>query len=426
MARKKQDEKESPYDVLADLSDDLGFSPMGNTSYGHVENYMPTFLPELDKILGGGIPFKRITEVFAPEQTGKSTFMAYLAHVANMLGINVFWIDTEATADRDHMIQLGVDVKKTRILVPKKDDMTVQLVGEVSEKLLDAYLENDELNKNPIIIVWDSLAGTISQGEKDVDFDQEGARGLKAKAITRLVSKLTPKIGATNVSFMAVNQVRANQQQKSQYDSPYVRPGAAALDHGESLRLGLSKGKKITINASDKVYRGHTVHVETDKNKQYAPHRRIDLYLLSGYDLDTGETDAAGNEIYESLQGFDYDYNIYASALEDGIVKSKGSYKDYTMDDGTEVHKYEKDFILSMKMDKEHKIRKELFRKLMYRAFPEKIPYAENTLIDYHKWPDWDHQIDEHYAKISSELKDTDETEETTPEPEETDKETAE
>lgn len=389
MARAKKSDE--PVNEI-DLAKKLGFVQVTDSEYNHISDMVPTFIPWYDYILGGGIPFNRMTEVFAPEQVGKSTFMIGLTRILNVLGVQVYWIDTEGTADRDRLQELHVDTTKTFVSKPEKDDMTVEGVGEAMENIIKAYSSTEELKKTPIVVIWDSIGGTISQAEADISYEEEGQRGRTAAAVTKLVKKTKAILGDANISLIFINQVRQNQNMMNKYDQKFTRPGGEALNHFCSLRLELRKGAQI--KDKENVYGGHILRMVTDKSKQSRPHQKAEGYLMAG--MIVGQ-DANGEDV--TVDGLDYEYNIYMGARNLNLITTGGSYRKYVTLNGEEINMYENDFITYLKQPEGKELRKELFQRQLFHYFPTDFKPLHNRSVDVTKWPDMK-GVKEHYKEL--------------------------
>lgn len=388
MARAKKTEEKVN---VVDMAKQLGFTRVNDSEYNHIRDMVPTFIPQYDYLLGGGIAFNRMTEVFAPEQVGKSTFVMELTKVLNKMDVAVFWIDTEGTADRVRMQELGIDTDKTFVSQPEKEDMTVEGVGQYLEKLIEAYSATPELKKTPVAVIWDSIGGTISEAEADTEYGEEGARGRHAAAITKVVKKTSHLLSDINMSLIFVNQVRMNQNKMNKYDKDYIRPGGAALDHAEGLRLELRKGAQVKDN--EKTYGGHVLRMITDKSKQSRPHQKAEAYILSALPVDPDDPHSPLSD------GVDYEYNIYAEAKSLGFITTAGAYRKYVTNDGQEVNLFEKDFLKLIKSPEGAQLRKELFQKNFLHYFPEDFKPLHNETIDVTRWEDMQ-GIKEYYAQL--------------------------
>ena len=391
MARKRQSEKaEQTGDVQIDLAREIGFTPIGDSKYSSIQDFIPTFIPQLDKILGGGIPFGRISEIFSPEAVGKSTMVIYLTRIATMLGIDTLWIDTEGTSDPERMAELGVDTSKASVYEPNTangEAMNVETVQGVVENVINKY-NTDEYRDRPVLVIWDSVGGTVTKAEQDLTAGDVGQRGRQAAAVTALVRKVTPMIKEINMAFVVINQVRDNQNKKGIYDVQYTRPGGRALDHAESLRIELRKstGLKARMDGDKEDSKvGHVINCITDKSKISRPKQNAKIILAAGWELPkTADPDYGMTPLI--ADGIDYEYNVYNTAVEYGIIKKAGAYKKYVdPDTGEEISLYEIDWLRRLKQDKA--LRQKLAVANTAMAFPKAKPaYLTNKHVDITKW----------------------------------------
>lgn len=393
----------NPEDIK--VAKDLGFSLVTDSDYAHVDDFIPTFFPQIDKIMGGGIPLQRITEVFSPEQVGKSTFMIELTKACSQLGVKTFYIDGEGTADRVRFEELGVDPSNTFVASPaKNEDMTIEYAAKRLETVIDSFTGSQE----PLVIIMDSIGGIPAQGELELDPEDEGRRGMKANAVTRMVTKLNTKVKRANVAVVLINQVRANQNMKGKYDNPIVRPGGKALEFADSLRLELKKGTTYWKGTgSDREYEGHILRVVIDKSKVSRPHQKRETSIFAGAlrttttltnkkyaekdpnfipDLDSQPEDP----IVFKLDGIDYEYNLFQEGLAQGILSKvhKGYITMIDPQTGEELYEErENDFIFLLKQNY-NGIRKQLFEYVLIANFPENFPPLDNKNVKVTSWPD--------------------------------------
>ena len=178
MARAKKGQKVDMDDLnVLDLGQEMGLTLMADSNKADVKNIIPTMIPQYDRILGGGIPLGRLTEVYGLNASGKSTFAVHLSKVATQLGVLTVWIDVEGTADNNRMEQLGVDTSKLFAIqsgegrLKNKAELTVETVGEELQHYITTF--NDKIPNVPILFIWDSLAQTPSQIEMNEEFGSE-------------------------------------------------------------------------------------------------------------------------------------------------------------------------------------------------------------------------------------------------------------
>lgn len=167
MARKRQSETVEAGTI--DLTKELGLTSFRDTKFSSVADRLPTMIPQLDYILGGGLPFGRMVEVIGLNSSGKSTFAVHLTKIAQLLKVPTLWIDVEGTADPARLAELGVnpdagDVFMVEPALKKdgtKDTMTVERVAEELQRILPVINKTGK----PILIIWDSVAQTAAERE---------------------------------------------------------------------------------------------------------------------------------------------------------------------------------------------------------------------------------------------------------------------
>lgn len=390
MARKKQSEKVenveqvklSNKDIL-NLGKDVGLTLMRDNTYANVYNWLPTGIPQYDSIMGGGIPFGRITEVFGKKASGKSTFALALSKVASDLDVITVWIDVEGTSDINRLEQLGINTEKVFAIQPEFnkttnmiEPLTVELIGEKIEKLLKTFRDNSP--DTPLLIIWDSIAATSSKVEMESDYDSERP-GLKAKSLAKFFNKVTPLINGYNVALVAINQARDVMGGSFGYGDNIDSPGGKALEHVVSLQLLVNKvdaskfnQKKYNSTSAHGSYVGHNMQVTTKKSKVSRPEQKAKAFVASEYEL------ADGTEV----NGFNTPVNMYFSAVNNGIFKTGGSYKKFTDSKGQEHSKYEKDWLLTFYNDTEPELIREIIAQTYYKLFPKGYPAFDNSLVD--------------------------------------------
>ncbi|WBF82209.1 DNA repair recombination protein [Mammaliicoccus virus vB_MscM-PMS2] len=389
MARKKQSEKVenveqvklSNKDIL-NLGKDVGLTLMRDNTYANVYNWLPTGIPQYDSIMGGGIPFGRITEVFGKKASGKSTFALALSKVASDLDVITVWIDVEGTSDINRLEQLGINTEKVFAIQPEFnkttnmiEPLTVELIGEKIEKLLKTFRDNSP--DTPLLIIWDSIAATSSKVEMESDYDSERP-GLKAKSLAKFFNKVTPLINGYNVALVAINQARDVMGGSFGYGDNIDSPGGKALEHVVSLQLLVNKvdaskfnQKKYNSTSAHGSYVGHNMQVTTKKSKVSRPEQKAKAFVASEYEL------ADGTEV----NGFNTPVNMYFAAVNNGIFKTGGSYKKFTDSKGQEHSKYEKDWLLTFYNDTEPELIREIIAQTYYKLFPKGYPAFDNSLV---------------------------------------------
>lgn len=215
----------------------------------------------LDSITGiGGIPCGRITEIFGPESTGKTTLALKIASQATKSGRNVAFIDVEHALNVNYALKIGLDPK--RVLISQPDS------GEQALRLTESLVKLNDCD----LVILDSVAALVTQAEID---NQIGAHnvGSHARLMSTAVKKLTPMLGNTTLLF--INQVRM--KIGVLFGNPEVTTGGNALKFYSSMRMEVRRGS--VIKDKDKII-GHMMKVKVVKNKMAAPLRTTEIELL--------------------------------------------------------------------------------------------------------------------------------------------------
>ena len=391
--------------AFLDMSKDVGFSAMGSTNASDISDYLPTFIPSLDLIMGGGIPFRRFNEIYGAAGVGKSTFLVYLTMIASQLGIPIFWIDTEGTTGDNRLAEFDVDMRYVKVFDPTQlaanEIMSIEKIDEIIESLVQNYVKNPEYNNTPSIIFWDSVAGTISQEEADTEIDKEGRRGRSASALTKLTKRVTPMLNKCNISIIVTNQVRSNLNAISSFVKQTTRASnAKSLDHAETIRLGLDRLKSLTgmtaisrgvvdNNGRNKV--GHIVKFTADKNKAGVSEQttRLDDYT----------SELISEEPYVNLSGFDFPECISTDAIGAGVISNTGGYYTFITKNGEKIKKRRKEFLVELHQNDE--LVKDLFTQTLSFYFPERYPAINNKNIDITKFKYWTPELTEKYHGVT-------------------------
>lgn len=350
---------------LSELAGDAGLTVLRDSTYAVIYDRLPLFLPRIDKVFGGGLPFGRMIEIAGKPGGGKSTISFHAARVATQLGCLVILIDVEGTADRDRLALLGIDVNKVMVKQPDLDagiKLTVEEVGRTIEQSLETF--SAAYPGVPMIFIWDSVGQTPSQVEFDKEFGEQNV-GARAKAITQFVTKVAPMIAHHKAMLIGINQVRDSIGGNPMFPT-YSVPGGNAWEHYASLRLEIQK-KAAIKKGQEKI--GHIMGVHVRKSKVSRPFQIADGYLISD-------------------SGIDYEYNLAEMAKDAGILKAPGQSFEY-VDQNGEIHKQKREnFIEWLRTEEGHPVREELMNQLTAFEFPEGHPTLKNANIDITGWMD--------------------------------------
>lgn len=370
--RKKQDQKTNGELNTIDLGASIGLTLMKDATLAHVDEWLPTMMPSLDYILGGGIPYGRVTEIYGKTASGKSTLAVHLTKMAQTFGTVVIWVDIEGTASPDNLEQLGVDLSTVFIYQPEEgDEITIE---DVTEKIKEICVTFGPTGV-PVLLIWDSLASTTTKQQQKENFNPNQI-GVVASAITHMTSQLGQKIGQTQIAFVILNQARDDL--KAHPNFPKIKStGGRAMEHWPSLRLEVTKASqlkgKVTNQATGKEseeYVGHIFRVRTEKSKVSTPNKKAEVFLIS-----------------EPYTGFDVTENVYRAAVDQYGFISKGAWREYTTNDGQTVKLRDSDWVPFLNSEEGQPVLKELFQKELITWFPDGFAPLNNKKVDVDTFP---------------------------------------
>lgn len=229
-----------------------------------------TGITSLDTSIGvGGIPRGRLTEIYGPEGSGKTTLALGICKNANKAGLNVLYLDVENMIDYEYAKALVGELDKDKFVILQPD------TAEDALKIAGKGIESGAFG----LIVLDSVGALAPIKEKEADFE-DMSYALVPRLITKFLRINAYKIRTNNVAFVFINQVRDN---IGSYVKSFSTPGGHALKHYVSLIMQLKKGDKITAN---KEVVGINVTFTITKNKLSAPFRSATIPIMFGIGID--------------------------------------------------------------------------------------------------------------------------------------------
>ncbi len=266
---------------------------MGESAVHQPIAAIPTGALALDLALGiGGIPRGRITEIFGPESSGKTTLAQHIIAEAQKRGGTVAYIDAEHAMDPSYAANCGVNVDD--LLISQPD------TGEQALEITEALVRSSAVD----VVVIDSVAALVPRAEIEGDMGDAHV-GLQARLMSQALRKLAAATGRSGTALIFINQLR--EKVGIVFGNPEVTTGGRALKFYSSVRIDLRRTETIK-QGNDAV--GSHVRAKVVKNKVAPPFRNAEFDIMFAHGI--------------SREG-----NLIDLGLELGMITKAGAFFSY-------------------------------------------------------------------------------------------------
>jgi recombination protein RecA len=250
----------------------------------------------LDLALGiGGVPRGRVTEIFGPESSGKSTLAQHIIAEAQKMGGMAAYIDVEHALDPTYASAVGIKIDD--LLISQPD------TGEQALEIAEALVRSNAVD----VVVVDSVAALVPRAEIEGEMG-DSLPGLQARLMSQALRKLSAAIARSRTAIIFINQLR--EKVGIVFGNPEVTPGGRALKFYSSVRIDLRRIE--TLKQGNQAI-GSRVRAKVVKNKVAPPFRMAEFDIM----------------FTDTTHGISREGDLLDMGVELGAVKKVGAFFSY-------------------------------------------------------------------------------------------------